>query len=417
MSVRCVCASRAFLVPRVSSSFSERSPSSPSLTALATLNAARVSSRAAVRAQTAATLAKLKSMWVSGEVGPDTPVWTEGMPERTRVRDVPSLLGCLPGASLASPRAALLSDDLRWEPGGHRHRAAAAAAAAGECPPALVLDLLRELRATQRVCAEQRATIDSLSTQRRMLMDDERRARRDEEDATRETALAKAESEARDLIRELRVLAVEARAERVKRVEDDGERRRRRPRDGVFLRDRDRRGGASRLASVDATVTARDGADADARLLAAPKTLREKKTVRDGAPSVSAVAAGSAEDDAAGSVGLVDELARGVSARVLKDAPPLRRVRAVVERNPNAGGIPRGDARRRHFAFELCGRRLWIAADGAGASLLVRAGGGSLDLEEWLRRNRFWERRHGGKTETRDERRETGRGGSRLTER
>ena len=126
MSVRCVCtSSRAFLVPRVSSSFSERSPSSPSLTALATLDAARVSSRAAVRAQTAATLAKLKSLWVSGEVGPDTPVWTEGMPERTRVRDVPSLLGCLPGASLASPRAALLSDDLRWEPGGHRHRAAA----------------------------------------------------------------------------------------------------------------------------------------------------------------------------------------------------------------------------------------------------------------------------------------------------
>ena len=94
MSVRCVCASsRAFLVPRMSSSFSERSPSSPSLTALATLDAARVSSRAAVRAQTAATLAKLKSLWVSGEVGPDTPVWTEGMPERTRVRDVPSLLG------------------------------------------------------------------------------------------------------------------------------------------------------------------------------------------------------------------------------------------------------------------------------------------------------------------------------------
>ena len=118
MSVRCVCASsRDSLVPRVPSSFSERSLSSPSLTALATLDAARVSSRAAVRAQTAATLAKLKSMWVSGEVGPDTPVWTEGMPERTRVRDVPSLLGCLPGASLASPRAALLSDDLRWEPG------------------------------------------------------------------------------------------------------------------------------------------------------------------------------------------------------------------------------------------------------------------------------------------------------------
>ena len=138
----------------------------------------------------AATLAKLKSLWVNGEVGPDTPVWTEGMPERTRVRDVPSLLGCLPGASLASPRAALLSDDHRWEPGGHRHRAAAAAAAAGECSPALVLDLLRELKATQRVCAEQRAAIDSLTSQRRLLMDDKRRARRDEDEAARETALA-----------------------------------------------------------------------------------------------------------------------------------------------------------------------------------------------------------------------------------
>jgi len=346
MSVRCVCASsRAFLVPRVSSSFSERSPSSPSLTALATLDAARVSSRAAVRAQTAATLAKLKSLWVSGEVGPDTPVWTEGMPERTRVRDVPSLLGCLPGASLASPRAALLSDDLRWEPGGHRHRAAAAAAAAGECPPALVLDLLRELRATQRVCAEQRAAMDSLTSQRRLLMDDKRRARRDENEAARETALAEAEAEARDLVQELRVLAVEARAERARRREEDSERRRRSARDVVFFRNRNTRSG-----------------DEDVRRAARP------------AVGVSAVAARSAK--------LVDELARRVSVGVLKDAPPLRRVAE------DGDGVSKNGA----YAYELCGKRLWVSADGAGARLLVRAGGGSLDLEAWLRRNRFWER-------------------------
>ena len=375
MSVRCVCASsRAFLVPRVSSSFSERSPSSPSLTALATLNAARVSSRAAVRAQTAATLAKLKSMWVSGEVGPDTPVWTEGMPERTRVRDVPSLLGCLPGASLASPRAALLSDDLRWEPGGHRHRAAAAAAAAGECPPALVLDLLRELRATQRVCAEQRAAVDSLTSQRRLLMDDKRRARRDENEAARETALAEAEAEARDLVRELRAMAVEARAERARRREEDGERRRRRARDVVFFRNRNKhRGGATAQT---------DGGEIRAAS-ARP------------AVAVSAVAARSAE--------LVDELARRVSVGVLKDAPPLRRVLQHVAEDRD--GVSKNGA----HAFELCGKRLWVSADGAGARLLVRAGGGSLDLEAWLRRNRFWERARFSAGGARDARRGTDR--------
>jgi len=370
MSVRCVCASsRAFLVPRVSSSFSERSPSSPSLTALATLNAARVSSRAAVRAQTAATLAKLKSLWVSGEVGPDTPVWTEGMPERTRVRDVPSLLGCLPGASLASPRAALLSDDLRWEPGGHRHRAAAAAAAAGECPPALVLDLLRELRATQRVCAEQRAAMDSLTSQRRLLMDDKRRARRDENEAARETALAEAEAEARDLVQELRALAVEARAERARRREEDSERRRRSARDVVFFRNRN-------------TRNTRSG-DEDVRRAARP------------AVGVSAVAARSAE--------LVDELARRVSVGVLKDAPPLRRVLQHVAEDRD--GVSKNGA----HAFELCGKRLWVSADGAGARLLVRAGGGSLDLEAWLRRNRFWERARFSAGGARDARRGTDR--------
>ena len=428
MSVRCV--SRILPRPqlvRLSVSrvpSSSRSPSAPSLTARPRPHdAARVSSRrVAIRAQVAATLAKLKSLWVNGEVGPDTPVWTEGMPERTRVRDVPPLLGCLPGASLASPRAALLSDDHRWESGGYRHRAAAAAAAAGECSPALVLDLLRELKATQRVCAEQRAAIDSLQSQRRLLMDDKRRARRDEDEAAREIALAEAEMEARDLVRELRALAVEARAERARRIEDDGERRGRRARDRVFFRDRGRRGDAARRAdagsaaagvisspAVGATATALDGADGDARR--APKTLREKNAhVRDEASSVSADAPGRSAE-------LVDELARGVSAGVLKGAPPLRRVRGVAERTV-AGGVPRTISARRAFAFfayDLCGKRLWIAPDGAGAALLVLVGGGVLDLEAWLRRNRFWERGHGEKAETRDGRRERDRG-SRLTE-
>ena len=367
----------------------------------------------------AATLAKLKSLWVNGEVGPDTPVWTEGMPERTRVRDVPSLLGCLPGASLASPRAALLSDDHRWEPGGHRHRAAAAAAAAGECSPALVLDLLRELKATQRVCAEQRAAIDSLTSQRRLLMDDKRRARRDEDEAARETALANAEAEARDLVIELRALAVEARAERARRMDDDVETRRRRARDRVFFRDRDRGAGAARRAvsaavgadadTDETTATARDGNLENARR--APRTLREKKN-RDDGPSVSARTEPAA-DKRTRRAELVDELARGVSAGVLKNAPPLRRVRSAEQRQ--SAGVGDGDARSA-FAFELCGRRLWIAPDGAGARLLIRAGGGSLDLEDWLKRNRFWERAHAGVVGARDGRRETGGGDARLTE-
>ena len=61
-------------------------------------------------------------------------------------------------------------------------------------------------------------------------------------------------------------------------------------------------------------------------------------------------------------------------------------------------------------AFELCGKRLWVSADGAGARLLVRAGGGSLDLEAWLRRNRFWERARLGAGGARDARRGTDRG-------
>ena len=36
-------------------------------------------------------------MWYEGEIGPDTLVWTEGMGRRTRVRDMPTLLGILRG--------------------------------------------------------------------------------------------------------------------------------------------------------------------------------------------------------------------------------------------------------------------------------------------------------------------------------
>ena len=158
------------------------------------------------------------------------------MPERTRACATCLLLGCLPGVPRVARRA-LLSDDLRWEPGGTA-TAPPPPPPAGECPPALVLDLLRELRATQRVCAEQRAAVDSLTSQRRLLMDDKRRMRRDEDEAARETALAEAEAEARDLVQELRALVVEARAERTRRRAEDGERRRRRARDVVFFRNR-----------------------------------------------------------------------------------------------------------------------------------------------------------------------------------
>jgi phosphoribosyl-ATP pyrophosphohydrolase len=157
----------------------------------------------------AATLARLKSLWVSGEVGPDTPVWTEGMPTRTRVRDVPSLLKSLPGASRVSPLGALLSDDMRWETGGQRHRAAVAAAAAGEVSPSLVLDLLRELKAVQGENLNLKASIENLSSQRRLLMDDKRRVRQEEGEDAREIALALAEQEAKDLVQELRRLVLE----------------------------------------------------------------------------------------------------------------------------------------------------------------------------------------------------------------
>ena len=157
-------------------------------------------------------------MWYEGEIGPDTLVWTEGMGRRTRIRDMPTLLGILrgdedepagldhlladaadanhervaDGATTSFGDAALLDAELgsgssSWELNGGRQRAAAAAAAAGRSSPALVLTLLRELQATQERCEKHEA---------------------------RESALAREEAQARELVRELRALAVEAREAR-----------------------------------------------------------------------------------------------------------------------------------------------------------------------------------------------------------
>ena len=364
MSVRCVCASsRDSLVPRVPSSFSERSLSSPSLTALATLDAARVSSRAAVRAQTAATLAKLKSMWVSGEVGPDTPVWTEGMPERTRVRDVPSLLGCLPGASLASPRAALLSDDLRWEPGAppprrrrRRRRGRVPARARAGSAPRAQGDAARLRGAARRRGQPDFAAAPADGRQAA-------RMRRDEDEAARETALAEAEAEARDLVQELRALVVEARA----RSERGGGRRTASAggdarATSIFFETETHTETARRRRRTTPPASRRRGDGAPPRR----RRLRRRRAIR----------------RAGGRAG---------AARLCRRAEGWA---AAETRFENARRRGRGYARGA-YAFDLCGKRLWVSADGAGERLLVRARGGSLDLEAWLRRNRFWERARG----------------------
>ena len=96
------------------------------------------------------------------------------------------------GATTSFGDAALLDAELgsgssSWELNGGRQRAAAAAAAAGRSSPALVLTLLRELQATQERCEKHEA---------------------------RESALAREEAQARELVRELRALAVEAREAR-----------------------------------------------------------------------------------------------------------------------------------------------------------------------------------------------------------
>ena len=105
-------------------------------------------------------------MWYEGEIGPDTLVWTEGMGRRTRIRDMPTLLGILrgdedepagldhllaeaadadhervaDGATTSFGDAALLDAELgsgssSWELNGGRQRAAAAAAAAAPPEP------------------------------------------------------------------------------------------------------------------------------------------------------------------------------------------------------------------------------------------------------------------------------------------
>jgi len=138
---------------------------------------------------------------------------------RAMVRDVPPLLAALEekrgsGASPArGPRRALADALSRgsWEAGGARHRAAAAAAAAGQSSPALVLDLLRELKAAQETVRTQRVVIDNLAAQRAALVEAARDRRVDDVDAKRETALARAEAEARDLVVELRALVSERR--------------------------------------------------------------------------------------------------------------------------------------------------------------------------------------------------------------
>ena len=139
---------------------------------------------------------------------------------RAMVRDVPPLLAALEekrgsGASPArGPRRALADALSRgsWEAGGARHRAAAAAAAAGQSSPALVLDLLRELKAAQETVRTQRVVIDNLAAQRAALVEAARDRRVDDVDAKRETALARAEAEARDLVVELRALVSERRS-------------------------------------------------------------------------------------------------------------------------------------------------------------------------------------------------------------
>ena len=166
-------------------------------------------------------------MWYEGEIGPDTLVWTEGMGRRTRIRDMPTLLGILrgdedepagldhllaeaadadhervaDGATTSFGDAALLDAELgsgssSWELNGGRQRAAAAAAAAGRSSPALVLTLLRELQATQERCEKHEA---------------------------RESALAREEAQARELVRELRALAEEAREARKKENKEKGQ--------------------------------------------------------------------------------------------------------------------------------------------------------------------------------------------------
>ena len=127
--------------------------------------ASLLADRPLLLSQLPAKLWSLQNMWYEGEIGPDTLVWTEGMGRRTRVRDMPTLLGILrgdedepagldqlladaadadhervaDGATTSFGDEALLDAELgsgssSWELNGGRQRAAAAAAAAEEVP-------------------------------------------------------------------------------------------------------------------------------------------------------------------------------------------------------------------------------------------------------------------------------------------
>ena len=370
----------------------------------------------------AASLDKLRALWRDGDIGPTTLVWTEGMGKRMMVRDVPSLLASLQTSESTPSPPPPSRDSGGWEPGGRRQRAAAAAAAAGESSPALVLDLLRELKATQEKVREQRAVIDNLTQQRRALVDDKRRARREDDEARREIALAEAEAEARDLVLVLRSLVADERA-RTHRSRSPSS-----------------RSAAPTLATPvhvpvpaspralplrPATASAIDprrhrpppsiATDPSARVLAGRGSSRVPRGPN---PRDVAYASSSAFASASASASGVDAYARtfrgdgrrSVRGGVARETDASRRARelsiavaATVKMFADAGahlplrertgggeewgGAPAAGGGR---AYELHGRKLTLTA--RGGKVLVRAGGGWSDLLEWLARNRFWER-------------------------
>ena len=371
----------------------------------------------------AASLDKLRALWRDGDIGPTTLVWTEGMGKRMMVRDVPSLLAFLQTSESTPSPPTPSRDSGGWEPGGRRQRAAAAAAAAGESSPALVLDLLRELKATQEKVREQRAVIDNLTQQRRALVDDKRRARREDDEARREIALAEAEAEARDLVLVLRSLVADERA-RTHRSRSPSSRsaptvatpvpvpvpvpaspralplrpatasavdpRRHRPPPSIATdplarvlagrgssrvpRGPNPRDVPSAFASSSTTASASaSGVDAYAR------TFR-------GDGRRSAIGGVARETDASRRA---RELSIAVAATVkmFADAGARLPLRERTGGGEEWGGAPAAGGGR---AYELHGRKLTLTA--RGGKVLVRAGGGWSDLLEWLARNRFWER-------------------------
>lgn len=370
-------------------------------------------------AQMAASLDKLRAHWRDGEIGPTTLVWTEGMGKRMMVRDVPSLLACLQTSESTPSPPTPSRDSGGWEPGGRRQRAAAAAAASGESSPALVLDLLRELKATQEKVREQRAVIDNLTQQRRALVDDKRRARREDDEARREIALAEAEAEARDLIIVLRSLVADERAKMHGSPSPPS-------RSAATLAPRgpvpvpgpapvpasaSSRALPPRPATASAIVTRRYlppasfATDPLARVLAgrgssrAPRGPDAREVARASASDVDAYARtirGDGRRPARGGIARetdasrhAKELSTAVVATVkmFADAGVRLPLRERTGAGEGWGGAPAAGGGR---AYELHGRKLTLTA--RGGKVLVRAGGGWSDLLEWLARNRFWER-------------------------